>query len=118
MIRRSPADAAWLAAVRAKRHDMLATLKQPADTPEPPTLPAAGLTIEGMVDQLAARLAAEPGNRDGWIRLMRSNVVLGRVDKAKAALADARKAFAGNAEALAAIDAAAASLGIGQRGGQ
>ena len=49
---------------------------------------------------------------------MRSNVVLGRSDKASAALADARKAFAGNAEALAAIDAAAAELGIAKPEGQ
>ncbi len=118
LIGRSPADAPWLETARGKRRDILAALKKPADTPEPPTLPTAGLTIEGMVDQLAAKLAAEPGDRDGWIRLMRSNVVLGRGEKARAALADARKAFAGNAEALAAIDAAAASLGIDKQGGR
>ncbi|SCM75558.1 Cytochrome c-type biogenesis protein CycH [uncultured Pleomorphomonas sp.] len=118
LIRRSPSDAPWLETARGKRRDILAALKKPADTPEPPTLPAAGLTIEGMVDQLAARLAAEPDDRDGWIRLMRSNLVLGRAEQAKAALADARKALAGNAEALAAIDAAAAKLGIDTQEGQ
>jgi len=118
LIRRSPSDAPWLETASGKRRDVLAALKKPADTPEPPTLPAAGLTIEGMVDQLAAKLAAEPGDRDGWIRLMRSNVVLGRTDRAKAALADARQAFAGNAEALVAIDAAAAKLGIDTQEGQ
>ena len=100
---------------------ILAALKKPADTPEPPTLSASevnGATIESMVDGLAARLAADPGDRDGWIRLMRSNVVLGRGDKASAALADARKTFAGNAEALAAIEAAAAELGIAKPEGQ
>ncbi len=121
LIRRSPADAPWLETAREKRREILAALKQPADTPEPPTLPASGVNsaaIEGMVDGLAARLAAEPGDRDGWIRLMRSNMVLGRNDKAKAALADARKAFADDAEALAAIDAAAAEFGITQPEGQ
>lgn len=121
LIRRSPADAPWLETTRGKRGEILAALKKPADTPEPPTLPAAAVNneaIQGMVDGLAARLAADPGDRDGWIRLMRSNVVLGRSDKASAALADARKAFAGNAEALAAIDAAAAELGIAKPEGQ
>ena len=121
LIRRSPADAPWLETARGKRAEILAALKRPADTPEPPTLPASGVNsaaIEGMVDGLAARLAAEPDDRDGWIRLMRSNMVLGRNDKAKAALADARKAFAGDVEAMAAIDAAAAELGIGQPEGQ
>ena len=123
LIRRSPADAPWLATVRAKRGEILASLKKPADTAEPAPLPAAGTgvdkaTIEGMVDGLAARLAADPNDRDGWIRLMRSNLVLGRTDKATAALAEARKAFAGNAEALGAIDAAASELGIDKREGQ
>ncbi|MCM5558599.1 c-type cytochrome biogenesis protein CcmI [Pleomorphomonas sp. JP5] len=121
LIRRSPADAPWLETAREKRREILAALKKPADTPEPQTLPASGMNssaIEGMVDGLAARLAAEPGDRDGWIRLMRSNMVLGRTDKAKAALADARKAFAGDAEALAAIDAAAAEFGITKPEGQ
>lgn len=123
LIRRSAADAPWLAAVRKKRGEILTALKQPADTPEPATLPAAGTgvdkaMIEGMVNGLAARLAADPNDRDGWIRLMRSNLVLGRPDKAKAALADARKAFAGNTDALAAINAAADEFGIDKREGQ
>lgn len=123
LIRRSPADAPWLKTVREKRGQILAALKKPVDTPEPATLSAAGggidnATIQGMVDGLAARLAADPNDRDGWIRLMRSNLVLGRPDKAKAALDDARKAFAGNAEALAAIDAAAQQLGVDKQEGQ
>lgn len=123
LIRRSPADASWLVTVRAKRGEILTALKKPADTPEPATLPAAGTgvdksMIEGMVDGLAARLASSPKDRDGWIRLMRSNMVLGRADKAKAALADARRAFAGDADALAAINAAAVEFGVDQREGQ
>lgn len=123
LIRRSPADAPWLGTVRGKRGEILAALNKPADTPEPPTLPAAGTgvdkaAIQGMVDGLAAKLAADPGNREGWIQLMRSNVVLGRMDKASAALADARKAFAGDAEALATLDAAAVDLGIAKEEGQ
>lgn len=42
--------------------------------------------IEDMVEGLAARLAAEPGDAAGWERLVRSYVVLGRHDEALAAL--------------------------------
>src|SRR3546814_5661530 len=43
--------------------------------------------IRTMVDQLAARLEAEPADPDGWLRLARSYLVLGEADKARAALA-------------------------------
>lgn len=42
--------------------------------------------IRSMVDQLAARLEAEPADPDGWLRLARSYLVLGEADKARAAL--------------------------------
>ena len=47
-----------------------------------------------MVDMLAARLKADPNDALGWVRLMRAYTVLGETDKAKEALASARKAFA------------------------
>ncbi len=42
--------------------------------------------IRGMVDTLAARLEAEPKNIEGWLRLVRSYMVLGDREKAQAAL--------------------------------
>jgi cytochrome c-type biogenesis protein CcmH len=42
--------------------------------------------IRGMVDSLAARLEADPKNIEGWLRLVRSYMVLGERDKAEAAL--------------------------------
>lgn len=42
--------------------------------------------VRSMVDRLAARLAAQPDDRDGWLRLARAYDVLGEPDKA----ADAR----------------------------
>ncbi len=42
--------------------------------------------IRGMVDSLAARLEADPNNIEGWLRLVRSYMVLGDRDKAQAAL--------------------------------
>ncbi len=67
--------------------------------------------INQMVDGLATQLAADPNNADGWAQLIRSYIVLGRTDDARAALMTARDVFTGNAEALAAIEEAAAPLG-------
>jgi cytochrome c-type biogenesis protein CcmH len=78
----------------------------------------AGLTAKGggapniaaMVAGLAARLAAEPDDSNGWQRLIRAYAVLGDKDKARAALSGARKAMAGRNDALAALVAEAAEL--------
>lgn len=45
--------------------------------------------IRGMVDQLAARLEASPGDRDGWLRLANARRVLGEPAKAAEAYAKA-----------------------------
>ncbi len=70
--------------------------------------------VNVMVAGLAARLKAQPNDPDGWQRLIRSYSVLGQTGKAEAALADAHSALKGNAAALAAIDAEAASLNLGK----
>jgi cytochrome c-type biogenesis protein CcmH len=64
---------------------------------------------EGMVARLAARLARQPANPDGWIMLIRSYKTLGRDGEARAALAKARAA---NPGARAQLDEAAATLGV------
>jgi cytochrome c-type biogenesis protein CcmH len=69
-------------------------------------------TIRSMVDGLAARLAEKGGTVDDWGRLIRSYKVLNEEGKAKAALGDARKALAQDAQALAKIDAQAKELGL------
>ena len=48
--------------------------------------------IRGMVSRLAERLKQDGSDLDGWMRLVRSSVVLGERDKAVAAAADARRA--------------------------
>jgi cytochrome c-type biogenesis protein CcmH len=63
-----------------------------------------------MVAQLAARLKADPNDALGWVRLMRAYTVLGETDKAKDALATARKSFVGNADAQTAFNTAAKAL--------
>lgn len=68
--------------------------------------------VRSMVDGLDAKLKADPDNLEGWMRLMRSRMVLGEPDKARAALASARAAFRGNTDANARLSAAARDLGI------
>ncbi|PZU09737.1 tetratricopeptide repeat protein [Sphingomonas sp.] len=65
----------------------------------------------GMVDRLASRLAQQPRDEEGWIRLMRARLVLGDKAAAKAAHAKAREALAGDTAAIGRIDAAARELG-------
>ncbi|MDX2308454.1 MAG: c-type cytochrome biogenesis protein CcmI [Hyphomicrobium sp.] len=68
--------------------------------------------IESMVARLAARLDKEPGDVEGWLRLLNAYGVMGRKDAALAALVKARAGLAGDAPALARIEEAARSLGI------
>jgi cytochrome c-type biogenesis protein CcmH len=63
-----------------------------------------------MVAGLAARLKADPNDAQGWQRLIRAYTVLGEPDKAKDALATARKTFASNRDALTAFGAEAKDL--------
>ena len=65
-----------------------------------------------MVAMLAARLKADPNDALGWVRLMRAYTVLDEKEKARQALSDARKAFAGNADAQTAFTTAAKALKI------
>jgi cytochrome c-type biogenesis protein CcmH len=68
--------------------------------------------IGGMVDSLAARLDAEPDDADGWARLIRSYMVLGRTDEAAAALTRARSEFGGDGSKLAIVETEARSSGL------
>ncbi|HZZ61795.1 MAG TPA: c-type cytochrome biogenesis protein CcmI [Roseiarcus sp.] len=111
----APPDAPWVGLVKAR----LASLKG-----EPPPQSAADASalgskeqqamIAGMVSRLANRLASQGGSVDEWSRLIRAYTVLHQADKAKAALADARKALAPDANAVASLDALARDLGLGE----
>jgi cytochrome c-type biogenesis protein CcmH len=72
--------------------------------------PGAAPNPRAMVDMLAQRLKADPNDALGWVRLMRAYTVLGETDKAKEALASARKAFADNKDAQTAFTTAAKAL--------
>ncbi|MBS7698477.1 MULTISPECIES: c-type cytochrome biogenesis protein CcmI [unclassified Chelatococcus] len=57
--------------------------------------------IKGMVAGLAARLEADGGNIEDWVRLVRSHIVLGARAEALAALLKARERFKSDEAALA-----------------
>ena len=88
-----------------------------ASNEAPATTPAASddaqqAMIRGMVERLATRLAQSGGDANEWGRLIRSYAVLREPDKARDALASARKALAGDAAAGPGLDALARELGI------
>ncbi len=60
--------------------------------------------INGMVERLAARLATQPDDPAGWAQLVNSYVQLGRTEDARKAVADARLALAGRADALKPVE--------------
>lgn len=70
------------------------------------------VAIRGMVDSLASRLAANGDDPAGWLRLVRAYAVLNESAKAKAALADARRALARDPAALQGLNDLARELGL------
>jgi cytochrome c-type biogenesis protein CcmH len=75
--------------------------------------PQQGDMIRGMVERLAARLRRDGSDVDGWIQLVRSYMVLGEADKARAAVADAHRALQADPDKLRRLDEGAKSLGVG-----
>lgn len=111
LARDAPPGAPWLGELTkrirtvAKRFDIDVTAELAAvEAPAPGAAAVAAAAamspedrqamIAGMVQRLADRLAAEPGDADGWLRLSRAYRVLGKDAKAKEALAGAAKAIA------------------------
>ncbi len=74
------------------------------------------VAIRGMVDGLAARLSANGADVDGWLRLVRSYMVLGEGELARAALGNARKALANEREAMDRLAALAREMKLDDTG--
>jgi cytochrome c-type biogenesis protein CcmH len=103
----APAEGApWVEAARAQ----LALAEGGAR----PSMPDAEqlAVIESMVRSLADRLEEEPKDADGWARLVRSYMVLGRQSEAAEALAKAKVVLAGDPERLAKVENAARQAGL------
>jgi cytochrome c-type biogenesis protein CcmH len=116
LLAEAPADAPWRGAVE----EALANVDPRAgssstDAPEEPAAPESideqTAMIEGMVSGLADRLESEPDDVDGWLRLIRSYVVLGRTEAAAEAARDALAGVA-NTEARERVQALIAELGV------
>lgn len=75
---------------------------RPAVTGDPQQL----AMIRGMVDSLAAKLAANPDDAEGWVRLVRAYAVLGDTQKRDDAYASARARYAGQAQVVQQLDEA------------
>lgn len=69
-------------------------------------------TIDGMVAGLAARLERDGRDAAGWQRLIRAYAVLGELQKAKDALAAARRSLTDDKAALEALATLAKTLGL------
>jgi len=75
--------------------------------------PEARLTmIRGMVEKLSDRLHHDGADLEGWLRLVRSYMVLGDRDKARAAAGDARRALVAEPGKLRQIDELVKGLGL------
>jgi cytochrome c-type biogenesis protein CcmH len=119
MLAKAPADAPWADFVRAAVARVEGKAPAPAGPSTQDVEAAAQLTpeqrtamIRGMVEKLAGRLKTEGSDVDGWMRLVRSYMVLGERENAIAAARDARRALAGDAEKLRRIDELVKGLGL------
>jgi cytochrome c-type biogenesis protein CcmH len=65
-----------------------------------------------MVERLEKRLKQNPSDAEGWIRLMRSRMVLGETAAAQAALRSGLAALKGDGASEGRLKSAAAELGV------
>ena len=117
LLAEAPAEAQWASIVsealaRVESSSAADGTTPSADVPTPPSERAQEQMIRGMVERLAARLQQDGSDVDGWIRLVRSYMVLGEREKAHAAITDARRALKDEPEKLRRLDDGAKSLGI------
>jgi cytochrome c-type biogenesis protein CcmH len=68
--------------------------------------------VRGMVQRLADRLHGNGGTVDEWLRLVQAYAVLGDRDKAKGAVADAKRALSDHPDAIKLIDELAKQLSL------
>jgi cytochrome c-type biogenesis protein CcmH len=117
MLAKAPSNAPWRSLVQAAlvraggsaapvlSNDTMAAAKDMSEADR-------GAMIRGMVDKLATRLKQNGDDIDGWLRLIRAYMVMGDPDKARIALADARRAVASDPERLRQLNEGLKNLGI------
>ena len=121
-----PAEAPWIAPIRAQIEDVAAragirfTLPGTTRGPDGAAIAAAEemspedrqAMIEGMVAQLGERLATEGGTVEDWARLISSLSVLGRMDQAAEIYAEALMRFEGSPSQQSFLREAALNAGL------
>lgn len=133
-LRIGPADAYWIAPIRAQIEDLAARAGVKYQLPPAmggaPMLAgpnasdveaAAGMSAEdrqdmirGMVGRLSDRLASEGGSPAEWARLIGALGVLGETDRARSIYKEALQTFAEDTAALQQIEAAARNAGVAE----
>ena len=125
LLAEAAADAPYRSPLTMRIQDVTARIAAIADAapagPTPADMAAAAKLepeqrsqmIAQMVDGLAQRLKSNGRDLPGWLRLLNAYAVLDRKDDARAALAEARRNFDGDAGALAELSKVAATLGLG-----
>jgi cytochrome c-type biogenesis protein CcmH len=132
LVATAPAGDPWRAEALRAMPALAAAAGQRWELPPEPPAPGPSLTdealqgaaalapdersamIRGMVEALAARLAEAGGPAADWARLIQSLGVLGETDRARAIWAEAQGRFAGRAEDLALVRAAAVAAGVAE----
>jgi cytochrome c-type biogenesis protein CcmH len=141
LLREAPADAPWegqvreaVTAIAARRQIDISGRLPPPRQPAAPTGTATAAIpgptreqmeaaraippgeqdamVRAMVDRLANRLRQNPRDADGWIRLMRSRMVLGDSNAAREALHSGLAAFPDDATTQQRLRTAASELGV------
>jgi cytochrome c-type biogenesis protein CcmH len=139
LLRDAPADAPWEAQVRqavtaiAQQHNIDLAGRLPAARTPAPSTATSGIPgpsreqleaarslppskqdemVQGMVERLATRLRQNPRDADGWIRLMRSRMVLNDPAAAGEALRSGLAAFANDPATQTRLRNSARELGI------
>ncbi|WP_375262267.1 c-type cytochrome biogenesis protein CcmI [Palleronia sp.] len=128
LLESAPADAPWVAAIRAQIGEVAARAGVEYEAPAAPVGPTAEdmaaaaqmspedrqQMVEGMVARLSERLATEGGAAPEWARLIAALGVLGDTERATAIYGEAQQVFANQPEDLALIEEAADQAGVAQ----
>jgi cytochrome c-type biogenesis protein CcmH len=114
LLDRAPPNAPWAEFIRAElarisgggpSEDQIAAA---ADLPPEQRM----AMIKSMIERLAERLGKDGSDIEGWLRLVRSYMVLGERERALAAAGEARRALAAEPDKLRRIDELVKGLGL------
>ncbi len=109
---RSPPDAPWMQAVRFQMQRLRGPDAGDVEAAMALTEQERRDMIEGMVAGLDARLQEDPSDLDGWLRLIRSYMVLGETQQATDAFENALRAFPEESGQRQALVELAVALGL------